>query len=172
MKKYGLRVLALCLILCMLLGTAGAADLSALRKKLEAGISKGNSYDFGFHISDDGTTWGEWQRKTNGVNFRVKIENFSDCEYIDAFSLAISAKNVYEEPVMLKGSDGDWHDSLWYTSDITYKPGRVAMSEYFYVQGDQKIKYIEATVVKYHIKGGGTVEIDPFDYDSRTWTID
>lgn len=173
MKKFGVRFLSLCLALCMLLGSASAIDLSkfknyeAFKKKLYEAIT----YDFGFHIDDDGTTWGEWERKSNGVKFRVKIENFSDYDYIDGFTVAISAKNVYEEPILLKASDGDWYDTLWYTSDVSYKPGRVAMSEYFYVQGDEKIKYITATIVKYHIKGGDTVEIDPYDYDTRTWTI-
>lgn len=161
MKKYAVRFLSLCLMLCMLLGSANAYSFSYDE----------TFYEFGFHIDDEGSAWAEWQRRTNGVNFRVKIHNYSPSEYVDSFTLAISARDVYDDPIMLKASDGCWYDTLWYTSDISYKPGRVAMSEYFYVQGDANIRSITATVVQYHVKGEGTVEIDPYDYDSRTWTL-
>lgn len=160
MKKMMLRAFALCMVLCLLLGTCTT-------------VASASYYDFGFHYDDEGSAWGEWQYKKNGLNFRTKIKNYSYCDYIDSFTIALSAKNRYNEPIMLKASDGDWYDTpLWYTSKISYKPGRVAMSEYFYLQSYEDIRYVTATIVKYHIKGGGTVEIDPFDYETLTWTID
>jgi len=160
MKKVALRSLSLCLVICLLLGMFTSA------------ASAYSYYDFGFHYDDEGSAWGEWKYRNNGLNFRVKIENYSGYDYIDSFTIALSAKNKYDEPIMLKASDGDWYDTpLWYTSNISYKPGRVAMTEYFYLQSYEDIKYVTATIVKYHIKGEGTVEIDPFDYETRTWTI-
>ena len=158
MKKYGARLVSVCLILCLLLSSANAISLSGI-------------YDFGFHLDSDGTAWGEWQRRSRGVNFRVKIENFSGYDYVDGFTMTISAQDAYGDPVLLKASDGYWYETLWYSSNISYKPGRVAMSKYFFVQGNETIKKITATIIDYHIKGGRTVEIDPSDYDSRTWTI-
>lgn len=158
----------MCLVLCFLLGNA-----SALTFDLSKWSSFGTkSYEFGFHKNDEGLTWAEWERKTKGVNFCVKLHNFSDSHYIDGYTLEISAQNVYEEPILLKCSDGDWYESLWYTGDKTYKPGRIAYSEYFFIEGDEKIKYISVSLVKYHVKNVGTVEVDSADRKTLTWTID
>ena len=161
MKRMALRGLSLVLAACLLLSMGMTTALAY------------SGYDFGFHVDDDGYGWGEWQYKKNGLKFRVKIENFSYCDYIDSFTIALSVKNKSGYPLELRDSRGDWHDTpLWFTSKMSYKPGRVAMSEYFNLQSFDDIGSVTATIVKYHIKGGETVEIDPFDYDTRTWTID
>ena len=161
MKRMALRGLSLVLVVCLLLSMGMTAALAY------------NGYDFGFHVDDEGSSWAEWLYKKNGLKFRVKIENYSYCDYIDSFTIALSVKNESGMPLELKASDGEWYDTpLWYTSKMSYKPGRVAMSEYFNLQSYDDIGSVTATIVKYHIRGGGTVEIDPFDYDTRTWTID
>ncbi|MBE5795425.1 MAG: hypothetical protein E7323_12175 [Clostridiales bacterium] len=160
MKKIALHSLLLLLVICLLMGTFVTAASAAY-------------HDFGFHYNDEGYAWAQWQHRNQGINFQVKIHNFSNSDYISGFTIALSAKNKYNEPVMLKSSDGRWYDvPLWYSSDISYKPGRTAFSEYFYLQSYEDIKYVTATIVSYQIKGGRRVEIDPYDYETLTWTID
>lgn len=158
--KTALRCLTLCLVICLLLGTFVTVASAA-------------GYDFGLHYNEEGYAWAEWLDLNNGMDFRVKVKNYSDTDFISGFTIAFSCKNEDEEPILLKGPDGKWHDTpLHLTSSTSYKPGRVAFSEFFRLHSKEEIKYVTATIVSYRIKGEGLVEIDPFDYETVTWVFD
>ena len=160
MKKTTLRILSLCLLICLLLGSL-VTEASA------------SYYDFGLHYNEEGYAWAEWIDMNNGIDFRVKVKNYSDTDFISGYTIAFSCKNKYDEPILLKDVKGEWHDTpLLITSTTSYKPGRVAFSEFFRLYSKEEIKYVTATIVSYQVKGKGLVEIDPYDYESVTWVFD
>ena len=175
MQKRKRLFAAILTVVLLLAPLAQANAMRPLTRLLKTTPAPQKTYEpdptFGFWINPkDCLYYARWERKSGGVSFSVKMQN-DGCDTVDAFTLEITAKDVYEEPVLLKSSDGCYEDALWYTIEQDYKADKSGYSKYILVQGDSRIKYISATLVKYHSEGGGTFEVAQSKRRACEWTI-
>lgn len=171
MKKRFMRVIWMVLVLCLVLPSCAQASSLAerLREKLES-YAEPVRHDFWYWLNDEDEGYAQWERVSGGVNFKIKLSNASLDHTVDAYTFEISAKNVYEEPIRLEASDGTYGDSLYYTGEKTFAPGKVGYSENFRLRADEKIRYIYVKLIKYHTEEN-TVYVEKGEQEELCWKI-
>ncbi|MBQ7886636.1 MAG: hypothetical protein IJ313_07055 [Clostridia bacterium] len=166
-------ILLSCLICMMTPACSQAASIKGFAEKVKIAAQKAaqeTRHNFWFWSSEEYTCYAQWERVSGGVNFRIKMENEFPYDSVDAYTFEISAKDVYEEPILLKSSDGDYCSSLYYTGERTFKPETNGYTEYFKLRSSDKIRYVCVKLVKYHTDEG-TVEVDESHQKQYTWKI-
>jgi len=103
-------------------------------------------------LSENGSAHAKWEVVSGGVNFSIKVSNPDDADVVDACTFEISAENVYEEPVLLRSSNGECCESLQFTSEKVLRPGASGYTEYFKLRSDEKIRYVTIKMVRYHVE--------------------
>ncbi|MBR5302118.1 MAG: hypothetical protein IKU38_04725 [Clostridia bacterium] len=170
MKKLLIRIVCLCCLLCTLL-PACAQALAKINIDMDLINRLTNKDKFRFWSSEKYEAYAQWERVSGGVNFRIKMQNDFPDETVDAYTFEISAKNVYEEPVLLKSSDGDYSTVLHFTGEKKFASGKNGYTEYFRLRSSEKIRYVDVTLIKYHTNTG-TVYVDESQQKQFHWKID
>jgi len=170
-----MRVIGMICLLCLLLPACAQASslaqkLAELREQIEAS-NEPVRHNFWFWLNENDDGYAQWERVSGGVNFRIKVKNNFPYDNVDAYTFEISAKNVYEEPIKLKASDGTYCESLHYTGEKTFLPGKSGYTENFRLRSNEKIRYVYVKLVKYHTDEG-TVFVDESHQTEHYWKID
>ena len=164
----------ICLLFLLLPADVQASSLTekleALRLQIEAD-QKPVRHNFWFWLNEKEDGYAQWERVSGGVNFSIKVKNNFSYDKVDAYTFEISAKNVYEEPIMLKASDGTYSETLHYTGEKTFSPGKSGYTEYFRLRSSEKIRYVYVKLIKYHTDEG-TVYVDESHQTEHYWKID
>ena len=171
MKKYFIRIITLICLMCMLMpACAHAVSPIQAVEKFKLARSSATKHNFWLWSSEKYVCYAQWERVSGGLNFRIKMQNDFPYDSVDAYTFEISAKNVYEEPILLKSSDGEYCESLYYTGERTFRPGTNGYTEYFRLRASEKIRYVYVKLIKYHTDEG-TVYVDESHQTEYNWKI-
>lgn len=168
MKRRWVIALACLLLLMIPMGAQAGLDLSSYEAfKQQAAPA---NY-FKVWLNEEGQAYAQWEKNSSkDVSFRVKVSNEFENQTVDACTFEIFARDVYDEPIRLKASDGEYCDSLYYTSERTHKPGTTGYTEYFRLKSDQRIRYVGIRLIKFH-RDDGTCTIDEANRKEYIWEI-
>lgn len=176
-RKFYLAILLSCLLCVMLPACSQAVSIKGFADKVKKAAEKQKQenynsvrHNFWLWADEKYECYAQWERVSGGVNFRVKMVNDFPYDSVDAYTFEISAKDVYEDPILLKASDGSYCESLLYTGERTFKPGTNGYTEYFKLRSRDKIQYVSVKLIKYHTDEG-KVEVDESHQAEYTWKI-
>jgi len=166
-KRFVCMICLICLLVPVCAQASLAKKLESVRNRtyLEKAPAKHN---FWFDGEDNG--YAQWERVSGGVNFRIKVHNHFPYDNVDAYTFEISAKNVYEEPIQLKSSDGTYCSSLQFSGEKTFQPGKNGYTEYFKLRSNEKIRYVYVKLIKYHTDEG-TIYLSEDEQTEYWWKI-
>lgn len=174
MKRILSLILAAICTVCLLSSHARAetAGFDETVKQIREDMRRQRAPKF-CHVDVNGKldgAYASWTSTRDGLKFRLKMKNCSDCEEVDAYTFEISVQNAYEEDIQQKADDGCYYDSLLYTGYNTFRKGVTAYTDYFLIETREKVRYVTVKLVKYHTDSG-TFEVDEDDQIEYTWTI-
>ena len=101
------------------------------------------------------------QIKGQNLMIQVRLENQSDSKTIDAIDVAIYCTNAYGETIT--PSDGQSGFVRIFSSDKALKPGKNAYIGYFKMEGCKQAQSYYIALIRYHVKGGDTVNLGTAD---------
>lgn len=131
--------------------------------------SRGN-HNFWFWLDSNDLPGAQSERVSGGVNFKIKMKNNFPQDSVDAYRFEISAEDAFEEPIKLEASDGGYYSSLYCDGDRTFRPGTNGYTESFRLRSNDKIRYVNVKLIRYHTDEG-TIDVDKSHQKEYRWKI-